>query len=223
MGIFTRMRDIINSNINAMLEKAEDPEKMIRLMIQEMEDTLIDIKAQCASAMAHVKTFSRQLAEANEKAEEWERKARLAMEKGREALAREALLEKRHYAERVEAIAAQKRECEALIEQYQKDMQQLEEKMASAREKQKVLVQRHMHATTKRRAQTQIRKADIGDVFAKFDGFERRVDRMEAEADLVNFGRKPSVHDEFEQLVGDEQIEAEMEALRKEVEGKRER
>ncbi|MFP4380345.1 MAG: phage shock protein PspA [Candidatus Sumerlaeia bacterium] len=222
MGIFSRIGDIISSNINAMLEKAEDPEKLIRLMIQEMEDTLIDIKAQCASAMAHAKTFSRQAYEAGAKAEEWEAKARLAMQKKRDALAREALLEKRHYAERKEGLDKQKQECDALIEQYQNDIKQLEEKIAAAREKQKVLVQRHMHASTKKRAQQQIRKADISDVFAKFDGYERRVDRMEAEADLVNYGRKPSLEDEFDSLVSDEELEAEMEALRKEVEGKQE-
>jgi len=222
MGIFSRLRDIISSNINAMLEKAEDPEKMLRLMIQEMEDTLIEIKAQCASAMAQGKTFERQAEEARRRVEEWDGKARLAVEKGRDDLAREALLEKRRHQERADLLQGQKTECEGLINQYQSDIIQLEEKIASAREKQKILVQRHAHATYKKRAQENIRKAETTEAFARFDGFERRVDRMEAEADLVNFGRKASLDEEFEKLAGDEELEKELEALRREVTGGKE-
>ncbi|NQU42274.1 phage shock protein PspA [bacterium] len=219
MGIFTRLRDIINSNLNTMLEKAEDPEKLIRLMIQEMEDTLVEIKAQCASAMAQSKTYSRQADEAGRRAEEWATKARLAMEKDRDDLAREALREKKRYDDRANLLAGQKLETDGVVDQYQKDIQQLEEKIASAREKQKILVQRHTHAQSKRRAQEQIRKADTSEAFARFEGFERRVDRMEAEADLVNYGRKPRLEEQIEDLQGNEELEKELESLRKQVKG----
>ena len=219
MGIFTRLRDIISSNLNSMLDKAEDPEKMLKLMILEMEDTLIEIKAQCAAAMAQGKSLARQAAEVRDRAEAWADKARLAVEKNREDLAREALLEKRRCFERVDSLEAQERDCETLIAQYQNDITAVEAKMNSVRERQKLLVQRHVHAQTKRRAEQSIRRADGSEVMAKVEGFERRVDRMEAEAGLVNFGRKPSLEEEFDRLVGDEEIEKELEQLKAKVKG----
>jgi len=219
MGIFTRMRDIINSNINAMLDKAENPEKLLKMMIQEMEDTLIEIKAQCAAAMAQSKSFARAVGEARDRAEQWGDKARLAVEKGRDDLAREALLEKRRFQERADSLEAQRVESDALIEQYQNDIAQLEAKMNTVREKQKILVQRHAHAQSKKRAQENIRRADGTDVMLRFESFERRVDQMEAAADLVNYGRKASLESEFDKLVGDEELEKELEQLRAEVKG----
>jgi len=214
MGIFTRLRDIISSNINAMLDKAEDPEKLIRLMIQEMEDTLVEIKAQCAAAMAQNKTFERLVSEARERVEHWADKARLAVEKLREDLAREALMEKRRNAEQAESLETQRVEYEALIRQYQNDIVELEGKIASVREKQRVLIERHNHAHNKKRAQEHIRRVDTSDVLARFDGFERRVDRLEAEADLVNYARRGSLDQRFSEITGDEGIEKELEDLK---------
>ena len=219
MGIFTRLRDIVSSNINAMLDKAEDPEKLLRLMIQEMEDTLIEIKAQCAAAMAQSKTFVRQVEETRERLEQWADKAKLAMVKGRDDLAREALLEKRRFQERSDALEGQRTECDGLIEQYQNDIQNLEGKIQALRERQKVLVQRHQHASSKRRAEEHIRKANGSDVMSKFDVFERRIDHLEAEADLVNYGQKTTLEQEFKSLETDEDLEKELEELRTRVTG----
>jgi phage shock protein A len=178
MGIFTRLRDIINSNLNAMLDKAEDPEKLLRLMLREMEDTLIELKAQCASAMAQSKTIQRAIDELRDRANDWASKARLAVEKGREVLAREALIEKRRLMERIDPQETQKAECEALIEKYQEDIAQLEGKIQALRERQKVLVQRYAHAQSKRRAEETIRSANGAEAMGKIDLFERRLDRM---------------------------------------------
>jgi len=221
MGIFTRMRDIVSSNINAMLDKAEDPEKLLRLMIQEMEDTLIEIKAQCASAMAQSKTFMRQADETQERTDQWGRKAEMAVSKDREDLAREALLEKRRYQEQADSISLQHAECDSLIEQYQNDIQQLEAKIQSVRERQKVLLQRHAHAAAKKRAEKNIRHVNNSDVLTKFDAFERRVDHLEAEADLVNYskGAEQSLDQQLQELEGDEELEKELEALRSRVSG----
>ena len=134
MGIFTRFRDIISSNLNAMLEKAEDPEKLVKLMIQEMEDTLVEIKASCAGAMATKKKVGRALEEALARAKEWARKAQHAVEKARDDLAREALIEKRRYQERTESLEREIALCDELVEQYQADIIQLEEKLSTARE-----------------------------------------------------------------------------------------
>jgi len=214
MGIFTRFRDIISSNINAMLDKAEDPEKLISLMIQEMEDTLIEIKASCAAAMAASKRTQRQTDEAQSRSWNWDKKAGLAVSKGRDDLAREALLEKRRYADRAYSFEKELHEMNSLIQQYQEDIKQLEEKLRGAREKQRLLVQRHVHAFKKRRAQEEIRRMDSTGAVLKFEEFENRIERMEAEADLVNFGRKPTLEAKFEELLVDDEIEKELQTLK---------
>jgi phage shock protein A len=212
--MFTRVRDIISSNINAMLDKAEDPEKLVKLMIREMEDTLVEVKASCASAMATQKKIERETDEVNKRVQEWTERAQLAVDKGREDLAREALLEKKRHVDRAASVETEAAECAALVEQYQTDILQLEEKLSVAREKQRVLVQRHRRATQKKRAQQEIRKVETTDAVARFERFEHRIDRIEAEADLVNMGRKVDLEQEFADLAGDDDIEAELEALR---------
>jgi phage shock protein A len=197
-----------------MLDKAEDPEKLIRLMIQEMEDTLVEIRASCADAMATKKRVQRAQEDARSRAQDWADRAQLAVDKGREDLAREALVEKRNYHEHAEALDAELKQCDALIDQYQADILQLENKLRAAREKQRVLVQRHAHARHKKRAQMDIRRVETSDAFIRFEQFENRIERMEAEADLVNYGRKPSLEDEIASLRDDEEIEKELENLK---------
>ena len=215
MGIFTRVRDIISANINTMLEKAEDPEKLVKLMIREMEDTLVEVKASCAGAMATKKKIQRELEEVRERSESWADKAQLAVDKDREDLAREALLEKKRYVERAESLEGEAAQCDDLVSQYQDDIKQLEDKLNSAREKQRVLVQRHVHAQHKMRSERDIRRMDSSDAMARFDSFEERIERMEADAELVNYGRKPTLDDEFRKLEGDDDIEAELDELKK--------
>jgi len=214
MGIFTRFRDIISSNINAMLDKAEDPEKLIKLMIREMEDTLVDIKASCAGVMANSKKIQRQMEHAQSRGKHWEEKAALAVNKGRDDLAREALVEKRRYTDRAEAFDQELREHNTLVEQYQGDIRQLEDKLGTAREKERILVQRHIHANRKKRAQEEIRRMDSSEAILKFEDLENRIERMEAEADLVNFGRKPTLEEDLDTLVVDEEIEKELQTLK---------
>ena len=214
MGIFTRFRDIISSNINAILDKAEDPEKLIKLMIREMEDTLVEIKAACAGAMASSKKVQRQLDTLHDRIRYWEEKAGLAIKKGRDNLAREALVEKRRYTRRVDGLENEITEHNLLIEQYQDHIRQLEDKLKSARDKQRLLVQRHIHANRKRQAQEEIRRVDSSEAMLKFDELENRIERMEAEADLVNFGKKTALEAEFDTLSVDEEIEKELQALK---------
>lgn len=220
MNVFSRFRDIINSNMNAMLDRAEDPEKMIRLMIQEMEDTLVEIKASCAGAIAGRKKVERQLDEARHRAEAWGSKAELAINKGREDLAREALVEKKSRQERAELLENEAEQYQDLVGQYQQDIVQLEGKLDTAREKQRILYQRHVHAQRKRRAQEEIRRVESSDAFIRFEQFENRIERMEAEADLVNAHRKTSLEDEISNLEHDEEIEKELEALKARTEQK---
>ena len=219
MGIFTRFRDIISSNINAMLDKAEDPEKLIRLMIREMEDTLVEIKTACAGVMAGSKKIQRQLEALRDRIGYWEEKAALAVKKGRDDLAREALIEKRKFSRQTDSLENELAEHEDLIQQYQDDIRQLEEKLKSARDKQRMLVQRHIHAQSKIRAQKEIQRIDSSETIMKFGELENRIERMEAEADLVNFGRKTNLEEKFERLSVDEEIENELQAMKKPSEG----
>lgn len=214
MGIFTRFRDIINSNINGMLDRAENPEKLIRLMINEMEDTLIEIKAACAEVVGNMKNIERQMAAAEDRANCWEEKARLAVDKGRDDLAREALSQKRKYNNRVEILENELVEFNLLIDQYKDEMRQLEEKLKFARKKEKILIQRHIHANNKRRAQEEMRRFDGSEVALKFDELENRIERMEAEADLVNYGKEASLEAELDNLAIDEEIEKELQAMK---------
>jgi len=214
MSIFTRFRDIISSNLNAMLDKAEDPQKLIRLMIREMEDTLVEIKTACAGVMAGGKKIKRQLEGLGARAHYWEEKAELAVNKGRDDLAREALVEKRKFNRRTEALENDLAEHDLIIEQYQDDIRQLEDKLKSARDKQRMLVQRHIHAQKKKQAQEEMRRIDSSETVMKFDELENRIERMEAEADLVNYGKKTSLEEELERLSVDEEIENELRALK---------
>jgi phage shock protein A len=214
MGIFTRFRDIVSSNINSMLDKAEDPEKLIKLMIHEIEDTLVELKAACAGAMAGRKKVERRLQQARARASHWEERARLAVDKARDDLAREALKEKRRFTDMCETLDQQHQEHADIVGHYQDDIRQLEDKLVNAREKQRSLVQRHIRARRKIESEQEIRRIDSFETIAKFDDLENRIERMEAEADLVNTGRQPSLETEFIDLATDTDIEKELAALK---------
>ncbi len=214
MGIFTRFRDIIHSNINSMLDKAEDPEKMIKLMIHEMEDTLIDLKSSCAGVIAGSKKIERKLDELISKKNLWAKRADLAVHKGRDDLAREALIEKRRFSEISDTLAGELSEHSGLIEQYRTDIAELEDKLDNAKEKKRILVQRHKRASGKMRAHEEIKRSNSSDTMARFEKLESRIEQMEAEAELVNTTRKPTTDDEFDNLGSDEEIEKELAKLK---------
>lgn len=214
MGVFTRFRDIVSANINAMLDRAEDPVKMIRLMIREMEDTLVEIKSSCAGVMANSKTVQRQMDEARAREKGWNDKAALAVDKGRDDLAREALIEKRRFATKAEALENELTELNVLVERYKDDIYQLEDKLRTAREKQRILVQRHIHAHKKIRAEEEIRRMDSAETIMKFNQFESRIERLESEADLINMANKATLEEKFDHLMADDEIEKELAALK---------
>jgi phage shock protein A len=214
MGIFTRFRDIISSNINSMLDRAEDPEKLIKLMIREMEDTLVELKAACAGVIAAAKKLQRRLNEIQNRQDLWQKRAAMAVDKGRDDLAREALNEKRRFADMADTIQQELIEHDDMATQYQEDIRQLEDKLHAAREKQRMLIQRHIHARRKKRAQEEIRRVDNFETIARFEDLENRIERMEAEADLVNYEKKPTLEEAFDKLGVDDDIENELAALK---------
>jgi phage shock protein A len=214
MGIFTRFRDIISSNINAMLDRAEDPEKLIKLMIREMEDTLVELKSSCAAVIAGANNLRRRLGEIQSRADLWEQRAGLAVDKGRDDLAREALSEQRRFMNMAESVKQELLEHEDMVKQYQQDIRQLEDKLSTARDKQRILIQRHIHAGRKKRAQEDIRRVDNFETIARFEDLENRIERMEAEAELVNYGKKPAREEAFDKLHRDDDIEKALAALK---------
>jgi phage shock protein A len=215
MGVFTRLKDIINSNLNAMLDAAEDPEKLIRLMSQEMEDTLVEVKANCAGAIAARKKAERAEAAARAAIGEWEGRARLALDKNRDDLAREALREKQRFAEQAEAFGQEAAACGEIVAQYKQDIAAVEEKLQAARERHRLLVQRHTRARNHKQAQATLRRAGSLDAVARFDQLENRIERMEAEASLVNYAPNVSLVEQLEALRGEDKVEKELEALKR--------
>lgn len=214
MGVFTRFKDIISSNINSMLDRAEEPEKMIRLMIQEMEETLVELKAACAGLMADQKRIAREQEQVHARLALWENRAKLAVEKGREDLAREALAEKLGAQRQEEGLEQERERFDILIEQAREDIDQLEGKLTSAKERQRSLAKRHLRADQRKKVRANVTRSQSADVLMRFDQFEQRVERMEAEAELAAPRRNRNLEEEFALLEGGDEIEAELTALR---------
>jgi len=208
MGIFSRMGDIINANLNAALEKAEDPEKMIRLMIQEMEDTLVEIRSATAKCIAEKKERSRLLKRLEQQQIEWERKAELALEKEREDLARAALAEKTALADRIGYLKEELEHYEEQLTKYDEDIGKLQAKLTDARNRQRALVMRHHSANHHLKTRKHVHNDKIDEMFYRFDVAEERIERIESEAEALDMGRKgQSLNSEFEQLARDERVE----------------
>ncbi len=214
MGVFTRFKDIIGSNINSMLDRAEEPEKMIRLMIQEMEETSVELKAACAGLMADQKRIARELSQVGERAELWSNRARLAMEKGREDLAREALLEKLNAQRQSEGLERERDRFAVLIEQAREDIEQLEAKLESAKERQRSLAKRHVRADQRIKARSNVSRVQSNDVMMRFDQFEQRIERMEAEAELAAPRQNRNLEQEFALLEGSDEVEEQLASMR---------
>lgn len=216
MGVFTRLKDIINSNLNAMLDAAEDPDKLIRLMIQEMEDTLVEVKANCAGAIAARKRAEKAVTSAETAIATWEERARLAIEKGREDLAREAIRERRRLEDLRDAHAKEATGCDEVVARYKEDIAAVEAKLVDARQRHRLLVQRHKRAKTHERTRGVIERVTRYDAMTKFDQLEQRIERMEAAAEIDPDLQKPSLEEAFAALKEADAIEEELARLKRE-------
>ena len=215
MGIFSRLGDIINANLNAALEKAEDPEKMIRLMIQEMEDTLVEIRSATAKCIAEKKERGRLLKRLEEQKADWASKAELALDKGREDLARAALAEKTALGDRIEHLEEELSQYDEQLQKYDNDIARLQAKLDDARARQRTIVMRHRSAEHQLKSRRQIHYQKIDEMLHRFDAAERRVDHIESEAEAMDMGRQPkTLGDEFDSLARDDRVEEELESLK---------
>lgn len=219
MGIFSRFTDIVNSNINALLEKAEDPEKMVRLIIQEMEDTLVEVRSAAARAIADRKQLDRRLSEAQRDADDWARKAELAVRKNRDDLARAALAEKSRGEQRVEVLKEQQAQVEGALERLNDDIAKLQEKLADAKARQKALVMRHRTAGHRLEIRRQIHENKIDDALVRFEHFERKMEDLEGRVESYDLGQRKDLGREFDSLESQEAVEAELAELKRRVGG----
>ncbi len=219
MGIFSRMTDIINSNLNSLLDQAEDPEKMIRLIIQEMEDTLVEVRSSSARVLADRKAAARRLEQVRAEAESWEDKAKLAIAKGREDLARAALQEKRSIEEEVSVVDVELQATDEHIAQLNDEVAQLQQKLSDAKAKQKALLMRTKTVESRIKVKRQMHREALDNAFQRFEHFERRMDTLESQLESMDVGRDvpPDLAAEIDALQQDERINIELERLKSEM------
>jgi phage shock protein A len=219
MGIFSRMTDIINSNITAMLDQAEDPEKMVRLIIQEMEDTLVEVRSSSARVLADRKEATRRLEQVRDEAAGWDAKARLAIAKSREDLARAALQEKHAIEEEVALVEKELVATDEHIAQLGSEITQLQQKLDDARARQKALTMRSKTVASRIKVKRQIQRETLDDAFQRFERFERRMDALEGQLESMDLGREvpPDLAAQINALQDDESISTELERLKAEL------
>lgn len=220
MGIFTRLTDIVNSNINAILDKAEDPEKIIRMIIQEMEDTLVEVRSGAARAIADQKDIERKLKRVASAMDEWERKAELAISKGRDDLAKGALMERNKLGETVEYLQGELKHIAEALSRGEEDIVKLDSKLREARAKKASITARQTSAVNRVRVKRNVYDNRIADAFERFDKVENRLDRLEGEAEAMDLGRSENLTEAFSNLEGDEELDKELAALKAKVKGK---
>ena len=217
MGIFTRFSDIVNSNINAILDKAEDPEKIVRLMIQEMEDTLVEVRSAAARSIADKKDPNRRLEALDREVHDWDGKAELAMRKGREDLAKAALIEK----SRVNAAAVALKEDYLAVEdglgKLNQDIARLESKLEDAKARQKSLLARHKTASSRLAARKKIYDYKIDDAMIRFEQYTRRIDDVEGRVEAYDLGLPKDLNHEFAGLEAEETVKKELDELKQRV------
>lgn len=213
MGIFSRFTDIVNANINAILDKAEDPEKMVKLMIQEMEETLVEVRTQSAKLIADKKDLSRRSDRLRSEASEWERKAETALNKGREDLARAAIRERTQVLEDSEIIDKDLGQIESNLQKLSVDIGQLQQKLSDAKTRQKALIMRGKTATTRMGVKRQLHEVNIEEAMSRFDRYERRIDDMEGEIEAYDLGQK-NLSDEIADLESDDKVNEELAKLK---------
>ena len=219
MGIFSRMADIINSNINALLDKAEDPQKLIQLIIQEMEDTLVEVRSSSVKVLADRKTAKRRIQHLHREVDEWENKAKVAVRKGREDLARAALYEKQVLVDEIVAIEGELKALDEHIEHLDKEIEQLQQKLNDAKAKQKTLAMRNKTVESRLKVKTQIHRESIDDAFARYEGLERRMDRLEGQVESMDLGAsgEADLNSQFDELLNDEKINDELSRIKDEI------
>lgn len=216
MSVFSRMSDIINSNINAILDKAEDPEKMIRMVIQEMEETLVEVRSTTARIIADKKDLERRNKKLEKQAEDWEHKAELALDRDREDLAKAALLEKDAVNEMIAAVHEDQEKLDATLERLTREIEQLQSKLNEARARQKTMVMRHDATASRRDVNEKLYDGSVDRAINKFEFYERKISRMEGEIEAYERTGK-NLESEFAALEKEGKIDEELSRLKEKM------
>ena len=216
MGIFSRISDIINSNINALLDSAEDPEKMVRLVIQEMEETLVEVRTNSARLLADKKELNRRFERLVKQSSDWQSKAELALGKGREDLAKLALIEKSEVNDIIEAIESDRAKLEETLNKLTEDIELLQLKLNEAKSRQKIIVMRTRATESRVTVNRKLRDNDVEMAISKLDYFEKKIDQMESQMEADAIGNS-SLHKEFDDLEMQDKIDQELQELKSRI------
>ncbi|MFD0849161.1 phage shock protein PspA [Sphingosinicella xenopeptidilytica] len=222
MGIFSRTRDIIAANVTDLLDRAEDPAKMIRMIIMEMEETLVEVRASAARTIADQKEMRRTIMKLDQAQATWAEKAELALSKGREDLAKAALLEKQKMSGNGAQLQAEVDLLDEQLSHYEGDIQKLESKLREARTRQSALLSRLETANNRVRMRSLLRGPKVDEAFSRFDVLERRVDYAEGQVDALALGETRSLEMQIADLRTDDAVEAELAALKTKMAQKQE-
>ena len=217
MTIFSRLSDIVNANLNALLDHAEDPSKLIRLVIQEMEDTLVEVRSGTVRVIAERKEMERRIAALTRDRDEWERKAEFAMSRDREDLARGALLAKAQAARLLEAAQTQLGYIVEALAARDGDVGQLQAKLADAKAREKALLTRKETAEARLKLRARIHDGRVTDAFARFETVERALDGLEGKVEAYDLGRPRTLAEEFVDLEAEQTVQDELAALKARV------
>ena len=215
MGIFSRTRDIIAANVTEILDKAEDPAKMIRMIILEMEETLVEVRASAARTIADQKEMRRQISKLERLQDSWVEKAELALSKGREDLAKAALFEKQKAADMSDELKTEIEVLDDALRASEADIAKLQNKLREARARQNAIMTRMESAHNRARLRELYSGPKVDEAFSRFDVLERRADLAEGHADALSLGAPPKTLDEeISELRNSEKVDAELEALK---------
>ncbi|MDN3653772.1 phage shock protein PspA [Thalassotalea ponticola] len=217
MGMFSRITDIINANINALLDKAENPEKMIRLIVQEMEETLVEVRCEAAKYIAEKKQLTRALERINKQDTQWQEKAELALSKGREDLARSALVEKQKLAQELSECEQSIQHIDDVLTAIQTDSQHLQNKLSEAKARQHAIVTRQQTAEVRLQTKKVLDTGDIDRAIAKFEHYQQKVDDLEAQVDAYDVVANQSLADQIAELEQQDAIAQQLEKLKQRV------
>lgn len=214
MGIFSRFTDIVNSNISALLDKAEDPQKMVRLIIQEMEDTLVEVRSTSARVLADKKTLSLRFEKLNAAIIDWQQKAELALSKNREDLAKAALVEKQTLTNKLTALAEEQALVDEQIQRLSSEVNQLQDKLMEAKNRQKTICMRHQVASSRLNVKQRLATTKIDDALFKFAQYEQKVVNLEAQIESYELTQKTSAKsnlvEEFNSLQTEDAVDKEL-------------
>ncbi len=222
MGIFSRLTDIVNSNLNAILARAEDPEKIIRLIVQEMEDTLVEVRSAAVRGIAERKEQERRVAALRAEADEWDRKAELAVTKGRDDLARGALLAKTRVGAALAAAEQHLAQIAEALARQNEDIGKLQAKLDDAKARQRSILARHQTAANRLKLRGKLYDTRITDAFARFEQVERALDQAEGKVEAFDLGRPQAgtqagaqgLHEDFAQWEADAMVQEELDRLK---------